>query len=70
MVAAAIITSAATPPAEAELAAFCRARLAAYKVPVRWLFTSTFPLTGTGKVRKDLLAAHLTEPARIPQPQP
>jgi fatty-acyl-CoA synthase len=70
VVAAAIITSAATPPAEAELAAFCRARLAAYKVPVRWLFTSTFPLTGTGKVRKDLLAAHLTEPARIPQPQP
>jgi fatty-acyl-CoA synthase len=49
VVAAAVITSADTD--EAELAAFCRARLAAYKVPVRWLFTSAFPLTGTGKVR-------------------
>ena len=39
----------------------CRARLAAYKVPVRWLFTSPFPLTATGKVRKDVLSAQLTE---------
>jgi hypothetical protein len=31
------------------------------KVPVRWLFTSDFPLTGTGKVRKDVLGAQLAE---------
>ena len=49
VVGAAISTSAAAPPTEAELAGFCRARLAAYKVPVRWLFTSAFPLTTTGK---------------------
>ena len=36
-----------------ELAAFCRGRLAAYKVPVRWLITDAFPLTASGKVRKD-----------------
>jgi fatty-acyl-CoA synthase len=47
------------PPAEAELAEFCRARLAGFKVPSRWLFTGAFPLTATGKVRKDELSARL-----------
>ena len=61
VVGAAISTSAATPPTEAELAGFCRARLAAYKIPVRWLFTSAFPLTATGKIRKDVLSAQLAE---------
>ena len=61
VVGAAISTSAATPPTGAELAGFCRVRLAAYKVPVRWLFTSAFPLTATGKVRKDVLSAQLAE---------
>jgi fatty-acyl-CoA synthase len=60
-VAAAISTSAAAAPTGAELAGFCRARLAAYKVPVRWLFTDAFPLTATGKVRKDVLGAQLAE---------
>jgi fatty-acyl-CoA synthase len=48
-------------PTEAELGEFCRARLAAYKVPVRWLFTSAFPLTGTGKIRKDVLSAQFAD---------
>jgi fatty-acyl-CoA synthase len=61
VVGAAITTSAAAPPAGAELAAFCRTRLAAYKIPVRWLFTSDFPLTATGKIRKDVLSAQLAE---------
>ena len=81
VVGAALTTSAATPPAEAELAGFCRARLAAYKIPVRWLFTSAFPLTATGKIRKDALSAQLAEAnipvttrdcgatAKIPEPQ-
>jgi fatty-acyl-CoA synthase len=47
------------PPTAAELAALCRARLAAYKVPARWLFTDSFPLTSTGKIRKDVLSAQL-----------
>ena len=59
VVGAAISTSAAAPRSEAELAGFCRARLAAHKVPVRWLFTSAFPLTATGKVRRDVLSAQL-----------
>jgi fatty-acyl-CoA synthase len=61
VVGAAISTSAAAPPAEAELAGFCRTRLASYKVPARWLFISAFPLTATGKVRKDVLSAQLAE---------
>ena len=39
----------------AELAGFCRGRLAAYKIPVRWLITDAFPLTASGKIRKDVL---------------
>jgi len=39
----------------AELDAFCRARLAAEKVPARWLVTEAFPLTPSGKIRKDEL---------------
>jgi fatty-acyl-CoA synthase len=39
----------------AELDAFCRARLAAEKVPARWLVTETFPMTPSGKIRKDEL---------------
>jgi len=44
----------------AELAEFCRARLAAYKVPVRWLVTDAFPLTASGKIRKDVLRESIT----------
>src|SRR6266700_3203162 len=47
--------------AEAELADYCRGRLAACKTPVRWLFTDGFPLTSTGKIRKDVLSAQLAE---------
>ena len=54
-----------TAPDEAELAAHCRARLAAYKTPVRWLLVDGFPLTATGKIRKDVLSARLTAPREL-----
>ena len=44
-----------------ELAEYCRARLAAEKVPARWLVTGTFPLAPSGNVRKDALRDQLTE---------
>jgi acyl-CoA synthetase (AMP-forming)/AMP-acid ligase II len=44
----------------AELADYCRTRLAAYKIPVRWLVTDAFPLTASGKIRKDVLRESLT----------
>ena len=45
----------------AELADYCRARLAAEKVPVRWLVTGVFPLTPSGKIRKDALREMLAQ---------
>jgi fatty-acyl-CoA synthase len=36
----------------AELEAFCKNRIAHYKVPSYWKFTNSFPITITGKVRK------------------
>lgn len=43
-------------PAEAELSAFCRARLAPYKVPASFNYVDDFPRTAAGKVQKHLLA--------------
>ena len=57
-----VVGAAIRPAADvskAELGEYCRGRLAAYKTPVRWLFTDAFPLTSTGKVRKDVLSARL-----------
>ena len=47
------------PPTAAELTELCRGKLARYKVPTRWLFTDSLPLTATGKIRKDMLSAQL-----------
>jgi fatty-acyl-CoA synthase len=58
------------PPTAAELTGLCRARLAAYKVPARWLFTDSFPLTSTGKIRKDVLGAQLAAAKPPPAPDP
>ncbi|MGH3836366.1 MAG: AMP-binding enzyme, partial [Pseudonocardiaceae bacterium] len=46
---------------EAALHAYCRDHLAAYKTPATWIFTDEFPLTASGKVRKNLLRARLTD---------
>jgi len=35
-----------------ELAAYCRGRIATYKIPRYWKFTDTFPMTVTGKIQK------------------
>ena len=42
-------------PDAAALTAWCRTRLAAYKVPKRFLAVADFPRTAAGKVRKPLL---------------
>jgi fatty-acyl-CoA synthase len=44
-----------------ELAEYCRARLAPEKVPARWLVTGAFPMTPSGKIRKDVLREQLTQ---------
>jgi fatty-acyl-CoA synthase len=67
-VAAVVRPSTAAPPTEAELTELCRSRLAAYKTPTRWLFTSSFPLTASGKIRKDLLRAQLADASGLAAP--
>jgi fatty-acyl-CoA synthase len=49
---------------EADLADYCRQHLAAFKVPTRWRFADAFPLTSTGKVRKDVLSTQFAEAGR------
>jgi len=43
-------------PQASELQAFCRSRLAAYKVPASFEYVDDFPRTAAGKVQKHLLA--------------
>ncbi|HEX8571866.1 MAG TPA: AMP-binding protein [Allosphingosinicella sp.] len=43
------------PPAPGELEAYCRGRLAAFKVPAGFEFVADFPRTAAGKVQKHLL---------------
>jgi fatty-acyl-CoA synthase len=45
-----------TPLGTEELDAYCRTRLAPYKVPKRYDFVSDFPRTAAGKIQKHLLA--------------
>jgi len=35
-----------------ELAAFCRGRIATFKIPAHWKFVDEFPTTVTGKIQK------------------
>jgi fatty-acyl-CoA synthase len=61
VVAAVELRQGATTTAEA-LTAFCRDRLAGYKVPVRFVFRKAdeFPRTATGKIQKPRLRDELT----------
>ena len=52
IVAAAIRLNPGAEVTKEELHAYCRARLAPYKTPVRWEFVESFPMTGSGKIQK------------------
>jgi fatty-acyl-CoA synthase len=41
-----------TSATEEELIAFCRTRIASFKIPRRVLFVTGYPLTSTGKVQR------------------
>jgi acyl-CoA synthetase (AMP-forming)/AMP-acid ligase II len=49
--------------AEADVLAFCRERLANYKVPRRVIFRDVLPRNASGKVLKRQLMAELREEA-------
>jgi acyl-CoA synthetase (AMP-forming)/AMP-acid ligase II len=59
IVAAAVRLSAPSPSAAADLTGHCRALLAPYKVPTRWLFTPVLPRGGGGEVSRGTLTAQL-----------
>jgi AMP-binding enzyme C-terminal domain len=65
IVGAAVQLSAPLPAAAADLTAYCRERLAPYKVPVRWLFTGAMPRTQAGAICRATLGKQL---AVISQP--
>jgi acyl-CoA synthetase (AMP-forming)/AMP-acid ligase II len=46
---------------EAELMAFCRSKLAAFKIPKRLIVKPDMPRTGTGKIQKHLLRSELAQ---------
>jgi fatty-acyl-CoA synthase len=54
-VAACVRLSGDDVPTAAELSAYLRERLAAFKLPRTWYFVEAFPLTGSGKVQKFIL---------------
>jgi fatty-acyl-CoA synthase len=51
-----LLADGAPRPAQSELESFCRARLAAYKVPKSFEYVADFPRTAAGKVQKHLLS--------------
>lgn len=56
-VAAVVVLRARGSAGPDELTAYCRERLASYKVPRQWAFERSLPRTSTGKVRKRELGA-------------
>jgi acyl-CoA synthetase (AMP-forming)/AMP-acid ligase II len=51
----AVVAVEGTPPSEDDLRAYCRTRLAAYKVPVRFEFREILPKNASGKILKRVL---------------
>ena len=63
-VAAVVLRSGVPAPSSAELRAFCRARLAPYKVPALFVVVAALPRTASGKLRRTELRAALVGAAR------
>jgi acyl-CoA synthetase (AMP-forming)/AMP-acid ligase II len=65
VVAAAVVTAGGAELGLDEVDSFCRARLAAYKVPKRVFVLDDFPRTASGKVMKHVLRADLEARATV-----
>ena len=59
LVAAAVRLTAPLAAGAPDLTAYCRARLASYQVPVRWLLAGALPRTPAGALCRATLAAQL-----------
>jgi fatty-acyl-CoA synthase len=51
-------------PREIEQVLFAHPAVAAHKAPRHWVFTDTFPMTGSGKVQKFRLREQFTSRSR------
>ena len=60
-VVAAVVAAEGSSLTEAELAAFCRGRLAGYKRPRVYRFLTSLPQTASGKIQRDAVAAWLSQ---------
>jgi fatty-acyl-CoA synthase len=67
-VAAAVIPAAGATLTAAELEEYGKAHLAPHKVPRVWAFVDAFPVTGSGKIRKNVLRDRLVSDRHEPQP--
>jgi len=55
-------------PAALDLYRYCRARLAAYKAPVKWFYVAQMPTTSSGKVQKFALKELVASGQLLPEP--
>ncbi len=71
-VAAVVLRPGVPAPTDEELRAFCRARLAPYKIPSAFVIVAALPRTASGKLRRaELRAALAASPvAGSPAPSP
>lgn len=58
----------AAPPLADDLRDWCKARIAAHKVPARWFVTGAYPMTPSGKVQKFVLRDQLDAGSLEPLP--
>lgn len=59
-----------TPTTSEELQQRCEGKLAAFKVPRKWRFVDSYPMTVTGKVQKYLMRLqHIEEAALLKESQ-
>jgi O-succinylbenzoic acid--CoA ligase len=69
-VAAVVLRPGSSAPTNAELRAFCLARLATYKVPVAFFVVAALPRTASGKLRRAELRASLAGGTDVAGQQP
>jgi fatty-acyl-CoA synthase len=68
LVAASVIPAAGATLTAAELQEYSQAHLAPHKVPRVWAFVDAFPVTGSGKIRKNVLREQLAGHRHEPPP--
>eukprot|EP00004_Rigifila_ramosa_P013229 TRINITY_DN2916_c0_g1_i2.p1 TRINITY_DN2916_c0_g1~~TRINITY_DN2916_c0_g1_i2.p1 ORF type:complete len:256 (-),score=61.24 TRINITY_DN2916_c0_g1_i2:62-829(-) len=64
---AVVVPKAGKTVTEADIVAFCKTRMTAFKVPTRVFIDKDMPRTATGKIQRRIVAAHFLEKLKQPQ---